>query len=94
MMFADRAAFLRKELEEHNYRYYVLDAPSISDTDYDVLFRELVDLEAADPSLKTPYSPTQRVGSAPIAGFEQHRHAVPMLSLENAFSADELRSWD
>jgi DNA ligase (NAD+) len=94
MMFADRAAFLRKELEEHNYRYYVLDAPLISDTDYDVLFRELVDLEAADPSLKTPDSPTQRVGSAPIAGFEQHRHAVPMLSLDNAFSADELRSWD
>ncbi len=94
MNCADRAAFLRKQLEEHNYRYYVLDAPSISDTEYDVMFRELVDLETADPSLRTSDSPTQRVGALPIAGFEQNRHAVPMLSLDNAFSPDELRAWD
>ena len=94
MNSADRAAFLRKELEEHNYRYYVLDAPSISDTEYDVKFRELVDLETADPSLRTSDSPTQRVGALPIAGFQQNRHAVPMLSLDNAFSPDELRAWD
>jgi DNA ligase (NAD+) len=94
MNSADRAAFLRKQLEEHNYRYYVLDAPSISDTEYDVMFRELVDLETADPSLRTSDSPTQRVGALPIAGFEQNRHAVPMLSLDNAFSPDELRAWD
>ena len=91
---AERAAFLRKELEEHNYRYYVLDTPSVSDTQYDLLFRELADLEAADPALKTPDSPTQRVGAAPLAGFGQHRHAVPMLSLDNAFSSEELRAWD
>jgi DNA ligase (NAD+) len=94
MNSADRAAFLRKQLEEHNYRYYVLDSPSISDTEYDVLFRELLELESADPLLKTSDSPTQRVGSAPISGFEQNRHAVPMLSLDNAFSSEELRAWD
>jgi len=94
MNSANRAAFLRKELEEHNYRYYVLDAPSISDTEYDVLFRELVELETADPLLRTSDSPTQRVGALPIAGFQQNRHAVPMLSLDNAFSPDELRAWD
>ena len=72
----------------------MLDAPSISDTEYDVKFRELVDLETADPSLRTSDSPTQRVGALPIAGFQQNRHAVPMLSLDNAFSPDELRAWD
>ncbi len=90
---AERAASLRHELEEHNYRYYVLDSPSISDTEYDLKFRELVDLEAAYPELKTPDSPTQRVGSAPLASFESNRHRVAMLSLDNAFSADELRAW-
>ncbi len=94
MNSVERAAFLRSELEEHNYRYYVLDSPSISDTQYDLLFRELVDIEAADPALRTPDSPTQRVGVAPISSFEQNRHAIPMLSLDNAFSADELRAWD
>ncbi|MEI7576580.1 MAG: NAD-dependent DNA ligase LigA [Armatimonadota bacterium] len=94
MNSAERAAFLRSELEEHNYRYYVLDSPSISDTQYDLLFRELVDLEAVDPVLRTTDSHTQRVGVAPLASFIQHRHAVPMLSLDNAFSADELRAWD
>ena len=90
---AERAASLRHELEEHNYRYYVLDSPSISDTEYDLKFRELVDLESANPELKAPDSPTQRVGSAPLAGFESNRHRVAMLSLDNAFSADELRAW-
>ena len=90
----ERSAFLRKELEEHNFRYYVLDAPLISDTQYDMLFRELFELEAANPQLKTPDSPTQRVGAAPISSFGQNRHAVPMLSLDNAFSAEELQAWD
>ncbi|HLO98872.1 MAG TPA: NAD-dependent DNA ligase LigA, partial [Fimbriimonas sp.] len=94
MSAADRALELRNLLEFHNYRYYVLDQPEISDTQYDLLFRELVDLETADPSLKTPDSPTQRVGATPISGFVQHNHLQPMLSLDNAFSPDELRQFD
>lgn len=89
-----RAAELRKLLEYHNHRYYVLDSPEISDSEWDRLFRELQDLEASDPSLKTPDSPTQRIGSAPLASFQQAQHLVPMLSLDNAFGEDELRSFD
>ncbi len=89
-----RAAELRKSLEHHNYRYYVLHSPEISDTQFDLLFRELVDLETAHPELKTEDSPTQRVGTLPISGFTQNRHLVPMLSLDNAFGEDELRSFD
>lgn len=94
MSAAERAAELRQLLESHNYRYYVLDQPTVSDTEYDLQFRELVDLEEADPTLKTPDSPTQRVGAPPISGFEQHRHLQAMLSLDNAFGADELRAFD
>lgn len=90
----DRAAFLRQELERHNRLYYVEQKPEISDTEYDLLFRELVALEEADPSLRTPDSPTQRVGSAPVDGFDQHAHGIPMLSLDNAFGPDELRAFD
>ena len=94
MEVAARAAELRKLLEHHNYLYHVLDTPEISDTEYDMLFKELVELEAAHPDLQTPDSPTQRVGAAPISAFASHRHAVPMLSLDNAFGHDELREFD
>jgi DNA ligase (NAD+) len=91
-----RIAQLRLELEEHNRRYYDEAAPSISDADYDALFRELQALETAHPELITPDSPTQRVGGKATAGFKQVRHAVPMLSLDNLFAKDgfeALRKW-
>jgi DNA ligase (NAD+) len=85
---------LRNEIEQHNYLYYVQDQPSISDAEYDKLMRELVDLEAAHPELVTPESPTQRVGATPSAAFGAVRHAVPMLSLGNAFDEEEVRAFD
>ncbi len=91
---AERAAWLRREIERHNRLYYLHESPEISDTEFDRLFRELVDLESAHPELRTPDSPTQRVGAEPVAGFEQHRHQMPMLSLDNAFGEDELRTFD
>ncbi|MDX9994396.1 MAG: NAD-dependent DNA ligase LigA [Rhodocyclaceae bacterium] len=91
---AGRAAFLRAELEHHNHAYYVLDAPTIPDAEYDRLFRELQDIEAANPDLVTPDSPTRRVGGAPLPEFGQVAHAVPMLSLNNAFSAEEATAFD
>jgi DNA ligase (NAD+) len=89
-----RAADLRREIEYHNHRYYVLDDPEISDTDYDALLRELIALEEAHPELRTPDSPTQRVGATPLERFGQVRHLQPMLSLANARNEDELRAWD
>ena len=91
---AARAAALRAELEEANHRYHVLDAPTISDRQYDLLFRELTQLEAAHPELVTPDSPTQRVGAPIEGGFPSVRHDVPMLSLGNAFGHDDLREFD
>jgi DNA ligase (NAD+) len=91
---ATRASELRAVLDEANHRYHVLDAPAMSDRAYDLLFRELVDLEAAHPELVTPDSPTQRVGAPVEGGFPTVRHDVPMLSLGNAFGADELREFD
>ncbi|NWG30999.1 MAG: NAD-dependent DNA ligase LigA [Rhodocyclaceae bacterium] len=91
---AARAAALRAEIERHNYAYYVLDAPTIPDAEYDRLFRELQQIEAAHPELVTPDSPTQRVGGRPLAAFREVRHAVPMLSLNNAFSAEEVEAFD
>jgi len=85
---------LRREIEEHNYRYYALDRPTISDADFDRLFRELQELEAAHPELASPDSPTQRVGSAPLPQFESITHEVPMLSLNNAFSEAEAEAFD
>ena len=93
MADAERIEELRVLVRHHEYRYYVLDSPEISDTDYDTLFRELQDLEAAHPELVTPDSPTQRVGGEPLAGFTQVRHREPMLSLANAKDEEELRSW-
>ncbi|WP_028839931.1 NAD-dependent DNA ligase LigA [Thermomonas fusca] len=83
---AERAAELRKKLEDASYRYHVLDAPDIPDAEYDRLLRELDELEAAHPQLATADSPTRRVGSAPSGRFAEVRHAIPMLSLGNAFS--------
>ncbi|MFN2484493.1 MAG: NAD-dependent DNA ligase LigA [Candidatus Limnocylindria bacterium] len=91
---ATRAAELRELIEEANHRYYVLDAPTLDDAEYDRLLRELHDLEAAHPELQTADSPTQRVGAAPSSAFPSVRHQVPMLSLANAFGHDELREFD
>jgi DNA ligase (NAD+) len=91
---ATRAAFLRAEIERHNRSYYVLDAPTIPDAEYDKLFRELQEIEAAHPDLRTPDSPTQRVGGAPLAQFVQLTHTTPMLSLNNAFSVEEATAFD
>jgi len=89
-----RIAELREQLNLHNYRYYVLDDPVIPDSEYDRLLRELQDLEAEFPDLITADSPTQRVGFEPVAGFVEVSHLEPMLSLENAFSEDELAAFD
>ncbi|MDR7482593.1 MAG: NAD-dependent DNA ligase LigA [Armatimonadota bacterium] len=89
----ERAAQLRAALHEHAYRYYVLDAPAITDAEYDRLLRELRDLEAEYPELVTPDSPTQRVGAPPAAAFRPVRHRAPMLSLANAFDDAELEAW-
>ena len=91
---AARAKRLRERIEYHNHRYYVLDDPEIPDAEYDRLMRELEALETADPSLIVPDSPTQRVGAAPSAAFDEVRHALPMLSLANAFDEQELRDFD
>lgn len=89
-----RVAELRALLDRASHEYYVLDRPSISDAEYDRLFRELQQLEAAHPELRTADSPTQRVGAEPVGAFAKHTHAVPMLSLANAFTDDELRAWE
>lgn len=85
---------LRDEIRRHDWLYFVLAQPEISDSDYDRLVRELRDLEAAHPDLVTPDSPTQRVGGEPIAGFENVAHAVPMLSVDNTYSEAEVREFD
>ncbi len=90
----EQAARLRQLLEHHNFRYYVLDDPEISDFEYDRLLRELQQLEAENPALQSADSPTQRVGAAPSAAFSTVRHPSPMLSLDNAFSADEVEAFD
>lgn len=89
-----RAAHLRAEVEQHNYAYHVLDQPTVSDADYDRLLRELQELEESSPELQTSDSPTQRVGASPAAEFEPHPHLDLMLSLDNAFSEEELREFD
>ena len=91
---AERAAWLRAEIERHNHAYYVLDAPTIPDAEFDRLFRELQAIEAAHPDLLVADSPTQRVGGTPLAEFSSVAHAVPMLSLNNAFTAAEAEAFD
>ncbi|HEV2814023.1 MAG TPA: NAD-dependent DNA ligase LigA, partial [Solirubrobacteraceae bacterium] len=88
-----RAEELREQLTDHAHRYYVLDDPEIGDDDYDALFKELQDLEERHPELATPDSPTKRVGSEPVSQLTKVRHELPMLSLANARSAEELRGW-
>ncbi|WP_086066150.1 NAD-dependent DNA ligase LigA [Bordetella genomosp. 8] len=90
----EEIARLRVEIEQHNYRYYVEDAPSVSDAEYDGLMRRLEALEKDHPELVTPESPTQRVGATPLAAFGAVTHAVPMLSLGNAFDEEEVRAFD
>jgi DNA ligase (NAD+) len=89
-----RADELRSQIERANHAYYVLDAPEITDAEYDRLFRELQALEAAHPELLTPDSPTQRVGAPPASALAKYRHRRPMLSLANAFSDEELEAWE
>ena len=91
---AGRIEALRARIRHHEHCYYVLDAPEITDAEFDRLLEELEELEAAHPDLVTPESPTQRVGGAPADGFASVDHAAPMLSLENAYSDDELREFD
>jgi len=88
------AAEIRVRLHRHNYEYYVMDAPVVSDAEYDRLIRRLKEIESEYPELVTTDSPTQRVGGQPLAGFEKITHAAPLLSLGNAFSAEELRAFD
>jgi DNA ligase (NAD+) len=91
---AARAAELRAQLAQHDYRYYVLDDPEVPDAEYDRLMRELRALEAADPTLITPDSPTQRVSGTPSSAFGEVVHRVPMLSLDNAFTEEDLTAFD
>lgn len=90
----ERAAELRDEIESHNRRYYQLDAPLIADAEYDRLMRELIDLESRFPQVVTPDSPTQRVGAPPLTAFAEVRHRMPMLSLDNAFSEEDVAAFD
>lgn len=91
-MVKDRLEYLKSEINKHNYNYYVLDNPTISDYQYDMLFKELKDIESAHPELKTPDSPTQRVGSI-STGFEEYKHEYRLYSLDNSYNQDDLRKW-
>jgi DNA ligase (NAD+) len=91
---ATRAGELRARIEQANHRYYVLDEPEITDAEYDALLRELIELESEHPQLRTPHSPTQRVGAPASERFAPYRHARPMLSLANASTEAELRAFD
>jgi DNA ligase (NAD+) len=91
---AVRHAALARELDEHNHRYYVLDAPTISDREYDRLFAALQELETQDPSLRTADSPTQRVGGAPLDALVKFTHPTPMLSLQNSYDEADIREFD
>ena len=93
MTDAERLATLRDAIRDHEHRYYVLAEPIISDAEFDRLMGDLRDLEARHPDLVTPDSPTQRVGGRPAEGFAAVEHAAPMLSLDNAYSEDDLRAF-
>jgi DNA ligase (NAD+) len=90
----DRALELRAQIDEANHRYYILDDPQLADADYDALLRELIDLEDRYPEIRTPDSPTQRVGAVPAERFAPYEHQSPMLSLANATNAQEVRAFD
>src|SRR5271155_2459287 len=86
--------WLRKKIRRHEYLYYVIDNPELSDADFDKLMRQLKDLEAQHPELITADSPTQRVGGKPREGFVKVPHSSPMLSLDNTYNEEELRAWE
>ena len=85
---------LRKSIRHHDYCYYVLNQPEISDKEYDLLMKGLQQLEKQHPDLITPDSPTQRIGEKPIEKFNPVKHRTPMLSLDNVYSIDEIREWN
>ena len=89
-----RVLELHKIINEHSYNYHSLDNPTIKDAEYDALFNELLELEANYPDLSFNYSPSQRVGSDPLDGFNKVNHLTPMLSLENAFDTKDLQDFD
>src|SRR6185503_15144929 len=89
-----RIAKLRDEINRHSYLYYAEARPEISDREFDKLLAELIELEKEHPDLITPDSPTQRVGGEPIEGFEQVRHAVPMMSIDNTYDEQGVRDFD
>ena len=91
-MLNDEIIKIRDEINKHNYNYYVLDNPTISDYEYDLLFSKLKELEAERPDLVTPDSPTQRVGGI-STGFEEYRHKYRLYSLDNTYNEQELRKW-
>src|SRR4029077_10006965 len=91
---ADRIRELREAIRHHEERYYIQNDPEISDAEFDRLLHELERLEAADPSLVTPDSPTQRVGGRAVEGFPTVEHLAPMLSLDNSYTEDELKAFD
>src|SRR5699024_6670301 len=91
---SERVADLREQLEKYSYEYYVLDAPTIPDAEYDQLYQELIKLEELYPTLVSSDSPTQRVGGAILPGFNKVEHDIPMLSLDNAFSKEDLEEFD
>lgn len=91
-MVKERLDYLKEEINKHNYNYYVLDNPTISDYEYDMLFKELKDIETAHPELKTPDSPTERVGSV-STGFEEYKHEHRLYSLDNSYNPEDLRKW-
>ncbi len=88
-----RVNSLRRAIEKHNYEYYILDQPTATDAEYDALWRELRELEAAHPELISPDSPTQRVGTTPSSRFNQVQHPVALLSLSNVYNRGELEAW-
>ena len=90
---ADQIGQLRETIREHQYRYYILDAPAVSDLEFDALFQKLLELEAEHPELRSADSPTVRVGGDVSERFERTRHPAPMLSLQNAFSMEDLYAW-
>src|SRR5882762_7749110 len=90
----DEVEDIRKTLRHHEYLYYVLDQPEVSDAEYDGLMNRLRDLETQHPELITPDSPSQRVGGKPREGFVKVQHSAAMLSLDNAYNEEELRDWD
>src|SRR4051812_6400597 len=90
----ERIGHLREQLNHHNYLYHVLSKPEINDREYDRLMQELIDLESKNPELITPDSPTQRVGGDLQTELKSVRHAVPMMSIDNTYSEDEVRAFD